>query len=215
MRRSIFHRAGNTQSITSDKWLKLIEDGGYSAIIFDCDGTLVESSDAHFQAFQASVHTKNQEMERSWYESRTGLDRQSILTAFAKTVSGNFDVSLAVNDSIAAFITGHTAVLPIFETVDLVKTLRTSFDLAVVTNSENDVVKASLTKIGLQDHFDHTVSISNGLPPKPAPDMFIAAANCLSASASNTLIFEDSNEGTQAGIVAGMNVIQLLPIHNV
>jgi beta-phosphoglucomutase-like phosphatase (HAD superfamily) len=215
MRRSIFHCAGNTQSITSDKWLKLIEDGGYSAIIFDCDGTLVESSEAHFQAFQASVRTQNQEMVRSWYEDRTGLDRQSILTAFAKTVSGDFDVSLAVNDSIAAFISGRSAVLPIFETVDLVKTLQPSFDLAVVTNSENDVVKASLTEIGLQNYFGHIVSISNGLPPKPAPDMFIAAANYLAASASTTLVFEDSNEGTQAGIAAGMNVIQLSPIYNV
>ena len=86
---------------------------------------------------------------------------------------------MAVNDSIAAFTRSSANVTPIYETTDLVRFLRSSFKLAVVTNSEDEVVNASLNQVGLRDHFDHIISISNGLPPKPAPDLFIAAAKAM------------------------------------
>jgi beta-phosphoglucomutase-like phosphatase (HAD superfamily) len=211
MRHSIFHHAGTTRELTSDAWLQLISDGSYQAVIFDCDGTLVESGEAHCQAFQTAVGTQGCTMERAWYDARTGLDRKSILAAFAKTIDGPFDVGSAVSASITAFILGSSAVLPILETTTLAKTLRPTHKLAVVTNSEKDVAAASLCATGLQTHFDHVVTISDGLPPKPAPDLFIAAAKRLNTSATKTLVLEDSKEGVQAAIQAGMDVLQVLP----
>lgn len=196
--------------MTSDAWPALIADGGYEAIIFDCDGTLVESSEAHFQAFQTAIRTQGHEMERLWYNQRTGLDRQSTLAAFAKTTNGQFDVSMAVTDSIAAFILNKSAVSPIFETTALAKMVRRSCKLAVVTNSEREVAGASLTAIGLQAHFDHIVTISDGLPPKPAPDLFVAAASLLNTSIAKTLILEDSKEGVQGAIRAGIDVLEVM-----
>jgi HAD superfamily hydrolase (TIGR01509 family) len=82
-----------------------------------------------------------------------------------------------------------------------------------VTNSEDEVANASLSQIGLREHFDHIVSISSGLPPKPAPDMFVAAVTAMTTAANGTLIFEDSREGVQAGLRAGMDVVQVMPRH--
>jgi HAD superfamily hydrolase (TIGR01509 family) len=213
MRYSIFHSSGTALEMTSDAWPQLIADEGYEAVIFDCDGTLVESSEAHFLAFQSAVQTQGYAMERAWYESRTGLDRQSILASFSEIVPGTFNIPLAVNDSIAAFTRSSANVTPIYETTDLVRFLRSSFKLAVVTNSEDEVVNASLNQVGLRDHFDHIISISSGLPPKPAPDLFIAAAKAMKIAVNKTLIFEDSHEGVQAGIKAGMDVAQVMPRH--
>jgi beta-phosphoglucomutase-like phosphatase (HAD superfamily) len=211
VRNSIFYRSGGTRTTTSEDWEDLIKDGRYSGIIFDCDGTLVESSQAHFQAFQTAVQAQSYEMDLEWYEARTGLDRLSILSAFSKSVPGHFVVPLAINESISAFIQCSSSVMPILETRDLVTKFRSVLKLAVATNSEADVANASLTAVGLNNHFDSIVTISNGLPAKPAPDMFLAAANNLNISAAKTLVFEDSNEGVQAGIKAGMDVIQLIP----
>jgi beta-phosphoglucomutase-like phosphatase (HAD superfamily) len=213
MRHSVFHHAGTTREITSEFWSQLIIDGGYEAVIFDCDGTLVDSSEAHFLAFQSAVRTQGYTMERSWYEARTGLDRHSTLVAFSKSVTGPFNTSLAVNDSIAAFIRGRANVGPICETVELVKFFRSSLKLAVVTNSEDVVAAASLNQIGLHGHFGHIFSISTGLPPKPAPDLFIAAANAMMVSSDKALILEDSNEGVRAGLMAGHDVVQIMPRH--
>jgi HAD superfamily hydrolase (TIGR01509 family) len=211
MRHSIFHHAETTRELTSDAWPQLITDGGYEAVIFDCDGALVESGEAHFKAFQTAVRTQGYEMDRTWYNARTGLDRKSILSAFAKTVDGPFDVGSAVSGSITAFIAGSAAVLPILETTTLAETLRPTHKLAVVTNSEKDVAAAPLCATGLQTLFDHIVTISDGMPPKPAPNLFIAAAKRLNTSVTKTLVLEDSKEGVQAAIQAGMDVLQVLP----
>lgn len=213
MRHSIFHSAGTALEMTSDAWPRLIADKGYEAVIFDCDGTLVESSEAHFLAFQSAVQAQGYAMERAWYESRTGLDRQSTLAAFSEIASGSFDIELAVADSIGAFIRNSANVTPICETTDLVRLLWPGVELAVVTNSEDEVANASLSQIGLREHFDHIVSISSGLPPKPAPDMFVAAVTAMTTAANGTLIFEDSREGVQAGLRAGMDVVQVMPRH--
>jgi HAD superfamily hydrolase (TIGR01509 family) len=93
----------------------------------------------------------------------------------------------------------------------LVKGLQGLHRLAVGTNSERDVAAASLTATGLLGFFDHVVTISDGVPPKPAPDIFMRAAGLLKAEFSQTLVFEDSNEGVQAALTAGMDVVQLLP----
>lgn len=211
MRHSIFHHAGKTHAVRSEAWPLLIKTVGYESIIFDCDGTLVESGDAHFRAFRSAVRAQGYEMERAWYDERTGFDRRSVLAAAAEAIDGPFDITLAVGESISAYLLNSSTVLPIAETVDLAKSVSPLYKLAVVTNSEKEIAEASLSAIGLQNHFNHIVTISSGLPPKPAPDLFIAAAELLNTSMATTLVLEDSKEGVRGAIRAGMDVLEVLP----
>lgn len=210
MRNSIFHHAETTRPVPSDAWAQFISDGGYEAIIFDCDGTLVESGEAHFKAFQTAIRAQGHELDRAWYDERTGLDRHSTLATFAKTIHSAFDVPRAIGESMTAYISNTSTARPIRETIDLAKSLSSTLKMAVVTNSERQVAAASLGAIGLDTHFDHVVTISDGLPPKPEPDLFIAAATALNTPLAKTLVFEDSDEGVQAAIRAGLDVIQLV-----
>ena len=58
-------------------------------------------------------------MERARYEARAGLDRQSILKAFSKTLNPGFDIELVVRGGIAAVIKDGFVVTVIPETVEL------------------------------------------------------------------------------------------------
>lgn len=149
-------------------------------------------------------------MDRDWYFVRTGLDRASLFADFASEVE--LDVALAVQDSIAAFVLNAEAVSPIMETAKLLKVLEPSFPIAVGTNAETAVARASLQATGLIHYFDQIVSISDHLPPKPAPDIFLKARDHLGFPAANTLAFEDSDEGVRAALAANLDVIQL--VHN-
>ncbi|MDP5362047.1 MAG: HAD family phosphatase [Paracoccaceae bacterium] len=213
MLQSTFYHRGETRAVGSDDWPGLIATGGYSAIIFDCDGTLVNSGEGHFRALQAAVNAQGASMDRAWYNARTGLDRKSTLDAFAQTISGDFDVSRAITQSIEAFQSVVHCVSAIPETVDLLRGLDAVFGRAVVTNAEKPVAEASLGAIDVLSCIDHLVTFSDGLPPKPAPDMFRLAAAKLDVSCTRVLVFEDSPQGVAAALAADMDVVLLLFDH--
>ena len=207
---SVLHHKGIVQQLNSDGWLKTIEAEGFATVIFDCDGTLVESSDAHMQCMQAAARDQGFEMPSAWYLARTGLDRQSLFREFAGYVERPFDIGLAQDRSIALYSKFTGLVRPLEEPVALAKALRhRDIPLAVVTNAERAVAQQSLERVGILHLFEHLVSISDGVRAKPAPDMFDLAATKLSVAPGEILVFEDSSQGMSAAIAAGMSVIQL------
>lgn len=65
----------------------------------------------------------------------------------------------------------------------------------------------SLGVSGLLDRFaERLYSSESGLPGKPAPDLFLAAARDFGAAPARTFVVEDSPKGVAGGIAAGMTV---------
>jgi HAD superfamily hydrolase (TIGR01509 family) len=81
--------------------------------------------------------------------------------------------------------------------------------LAVATNAERPIAQRSLGAIGAQNLFETLVSITDDVPPKPAPLMFQKAAQHLGHTGRNVLVVEDSEQGVRAAQDAGMSVICL------
>ncbi|MFT7146679.1 MAG: HAD superfamily hydrolase (TIGR01509 family), partial [Yoonia sp.] len=65
-------------------------------------------------------------------------------------------------------------------------------------------------EIGILHCFEHISSVSLGLATKPAPDIFVDAAEKLGFRPSQTLVVEDSNQGVEAAMSAGLDVIRLI-----
>lgn len=210
MRNSYFYSQGTRRAVTSDRWHAEIKAGGYRAVIFDCDGTLVQSEELHFQIFQSALWVQNHDIHRDWYFARTGLDRLTTLRAFAADATAPLDIALAAQHSIDTFIANSAAVLPIGETVHLVRLLEGKVSLAVGTNAEAEIARASLNATGILQCFAHVSSVSLGLAPKPAPDIFQDAAEKLGFPPEQTLVFEDSEQGVEAALIAGFDVMRLL-----
>lgn len=191
MRDSYLYSHGTRRAITSDCWAAEISAGGYRALIFDCDGTLVDSANAHLRSLQSAVRAQGYEIHHDWYHARTGLDRQSTFQEFNKKTLGPLDIAAASQHSIDHFIANSAAVLPISETTQLLDLLKGQCRMAVGTNAEIEVAQASLKACGLLHYFEHMSSVSQGLRPKPAPDIFRDAAERLGSPYSQTLVFED------------------------
>jgi HAD superfamily hydrolase (TIGR01509 family) len=74
----------------------------------------------------------------------------------------------------------------------------------VVTNSEALIVRALLRETGLHDLFDDILSCEDAPRPKPAPDLYLAAAARLGMDPARCLVVEDSDQGITAAGLARM-----------
>lgn len=174
------------------------------ALIFDCDGTLIDSGPLHFQALCNVLHELDIQLDYSWYqlhlgrtfggmleqlEVKTGrsLPRQQIIEHSQSEVLQNLDL-LEVNAEVVAQARHYRGTLP----------------MAVASNGHRHIVEACLEATGIRELFDTVVSVDDVGNGKPAPDMFLEAARRLGAEPALCLVYEDSNEGLEAARRAGM-----------
>ncbi|GAA6208768.1 beta-phosphoglucomutase family hydrolase [Cognatishimia sp. WU-CL00825] len=204
------HHKGQQVPVVADDWLSKIECLGAKGVIFDCDGTLVESTEAHCRSMQVAAWDQGFVMAKDWYGARTGLDRETLFCDFKNQVAPGLDVAKAIKGSISGFRNHINTLHPIKQPVKLFQTLcDKGCRVGVGTNAEREVALLSLQAIGLLDRVSHLVSISDGLPPKPAPQIFERAANLMGLEREEVVVFEDSAQGVAAALAAQMSVFQI------
>lgn len=175
-------------------------------LIFDCDGVLVDSE---IIASQNLAHAlSRQGMTITPADSRrrfTGKSMKSVVDEAAKEIGhplpDNFLERLRKID-IEAFEKNLQALPDIRETLHHLPHRR-----CVASSGSPEKIRHSLTLTNLIDLFEphlfSTHEVSNG---KPAPDLFLHAANRMNAGPEHCLVIEDSIAGVQAAKAAGMTV---------
>ena len=86
----------------------------------------------------------------------------------------------------------------------LSKLTAAAMPMAVVSSSSHHWVDGWLEKLGLAGHFQSTVCRGDAPRIKPAPDLYLAAAQRLSLPPAECLVIEDSLNGLHAAKAAGM-----------
>jgi HAD superfamily hydrolase (TIGR01509 family) len=91
------------------------------------------------------------------------------------------------------------------DAIDAARALRRrGVPVAVASSSPRERLQRTLGRAGLLDAFDVTVSGDEVAHGKPAPDMFLLAAERLGVEPAACVVVEDSPPGVEAGIAAGM-----------
>jgi HAD superfamily hydrolase (TIGR01509 family) len=99
-------------------------------------------------------------------------------------------------------------VTPMPGALELIAALRErGVPLGLATNSGREFATRALRGAGLLDSFDAVVSAEDVERPKPAPDVYLAAAAALGADPADCVALEDSETGVEAALAAGMVVI--------
>lgn len=179
------------------------------AIIFDCDGTLLLSADLHFRAMSAAAQAQGATMPETWYMSMTGFGRHDLFTSFAQSFGLTLDIPRLAADSIALTVELAHMAKPNPPVADLARRCCGKVPIAVATNSETEVVKSLLRATALLEQFDAIITVNDVTKPKPAPDMFLLAAQRLSTNPGYCLVLEDSDQGLDAARSAGMAALDV------
>ena len=183
----------------------------FDAIIFDCDGTLVDSAPLHFSAFKVALAQQGASLDKSWYMDRLGLSRKELITAFSNHCSTKVDIALAVTESETQFLIQSSELNEVPEIANIAKHYYGKVPMAVASSGQRRSVHESLKSTGLAHLFDLILTCDDISVCKPDPEIYIMAAEGLKTNVSKCLVFEDSDEGLMSASSAGTQVIDVRP----
>ena len=178
------------------------------AVVFDCDGTLVDSERLSFQAWREILGRHGYDLADADIAATRGQSYPDVHGYFAEraTIPGADDFWPTLSGRLFELFETD---LEVFD--DAVATARElkerGVPIAIATSSLRERLDATLRAAALEDVFDVTVAgdeVENG---KPAPDLFLAAAERLGAAPAECVAVEDSPAGVEAALAAGMRVV--------
>lgn len=176
------------------------------ALIFDFDGLIVDTETSIYVAWKELYASQGQELSLSDYVRCVGstfaqYNPQSVLEERCEHTI-DWEPLIEVKDARIQDLLKDQPALPGVE--DLLKNAQShGIPCAVASSSEASWVKPWLTKLGLLDAFVSVHTRCQGHPAKPAPDLFLSAANGLQVAPADALVFEDSSNGLIAAGAAG------------
>jgi HAD superfamily hydrolase (TIGR01509 family) len=179
-----------------------------TAVIFDCDGTLVDSEPLARTAWEQALAVYGYELTDDDAEASVGLPYPRVHAYFAERVSLPAAEPFWVEFSGELFTLIDSELAPFADAVTAARELRScGVPVGVASSSPRERLHRTLRRAGLLDAFDVTVAgdeVANG---KPAPDMFLLAASKLGVAPEDCVVIEDSPPGVQAGLAAGMTTL--------
>ena len=176
-------------------------------VIFDCDGVLIDSeaiacrTDSACLAELGITISADEVMDRYLGISAATMCRD-IERLYGLTLPEGFGATL--HRRVAEVFDAELAAMPGVEV--LLQALR--HRRCVASSSAPERLHHSLSVAGLLCYFEPHIFSATQVPRgKPAPDLFLFAANAMQVAAASCIVVEDSVPGVQAAVAAGIQVI--------
>nr|WP_278991837.1 fructose-1-phosphate/6-phosphogluconate phosphatase [Plesiomonas shigelloides] len=186
----------------------------YQGLIFDMDGTIIESLPAHRQAWEEVLGRYGLPYEPEFMASQSGAPTWQIASSILTRHGADLDPRLIAKqkaDAVELLLFDLCRPLPLIE--DVVKAYHGRRPMAVGTGSETAVAEALLCHMGLRDYFAALVGANDVQAHKPAPDTFLLCAEKLGIAPQHCVVFEDAEFGLQAARRAGMDVVDVRTLY--
>ncbi len=189
----------------------------FDLLIFDCDGTLVDSEYLNNYATIQLLHgegLKQYDMDYA-FEHFVGLRLKHILDGISKETGHVFPADIieryiALVEKLAP---GQMKTIP--GVIELVAAASKRVKICVVSNGQRDNVISSLEMAGVKKYFEESYIFTGLMAPnsKPAPDLFLLAAERLNAQTNKCIVIEDSVAGVTGAVAAGMKTFGFVGTH--
>jgi beta-phosphoglucomutase family hydrolase len=181
------------------------------AVIFDVDGVLTDSYDAHFQSWQQLFAELDAEFTEDQFRQTFGRTNRDI---FTELYPGQMDDDemrrLGDRKEVLYREVVAKAFIPLPGAVELIDALDAAgFRLAVGSSGPPENIRLTLDKLGRASRFAAMVTGRDVTRGKPDPQVFLLAAERLGLPPAHCAVIEDAPQGIEAGNRAGMTSIAL------
>ncbi len=182
----------------------------YDAVIFDLDGTLVDTESIIVKAAEVAFAVHGMEMDHALMHAMIGVDAVTCRRLLVETMGAmTADAFTAVWDREIA--KGYQRDIPLKDGArDVLEKLQIAgIPVALATSSGRQNADAKLERTDIGQYFRATITLDDVENAKPAPEPYLNAANALGVDPTRCLAFEDSETGARAAMDAGMKVVQV------
>jgi len=192
---------------------KILVPEAVKGLIFDMDGTLLNSTPVHYKAWLGACKPFGVEFDYNYFITLTGRPvielSKDLINQFGMDISA-IELVETKEQLVEKNLHNITVIKPVFEVVE---SFQGKLPMAVGTGASRERANFLLTESGIIDRFDAIVTSNDVLNYKPHPDTFLKAADLIGVAPADCLVFEDGHLGIEAANSAGMAVIDVKPYY--
>lgn len=192
------------------EWTDVIEQA--SALIFDMDGTLIDSMPAHFKAWQQVAQEYGLTLDRNRFYQLGGVPTYETLVILSEEAGVTIDLDAAKSRKESLYRDYVGDVTEIKPIADIARQYAGTRPVGIATGAGKSNAVSILTRLNLIDLFQTVMTSDDVDRHKPAPDVFLKAAKALNVEPRSCVAFEDTDIGLDAIRSAGMTAIDVRPL---
>lgn len=187
----------------------ILPPGDFSAYLFDCDGTIVDSMPLHYIAWKEALGEWNCELDEELFYAWGGKPPAEIIATLNQMQGLQMPVRAVAERKENLYFDQLPQLKPVSEVLEIIQAERGRIPFAVVSGSSRQSIIKSLTVVNLLDWFPVIVGSEDYARSKPAPDVFLSGAAGLGVPPETCLVFEDAPIGVLGATAAGMASVKV------
>lgn len=181
-------------------------------LIFDCDGTLVDTMPVHFEVWTEVLNEHGLTLSEERFYALAGVSTRAIIALLSKEQGVSVDAELVSLAKDRRFLERDSQGEPIDVVIEIARREHGKRRMAVASGNVTDVVRRTLRGAGIEGLFEAVVGADQVTRSKPAPDVFLRAAELIGGAPGTCLVYEDGDLGIDAAKAAGMRWVDVRPL---
>lgn len=178
--------------------------------IFDFDGTLVDTMPLHYEAYRRTFAEVDLELSRQDFFGNIGGSARETIPKFLRGRACRWSVAeIHARKQAVALELFTSAEIPILATAALLPLLHGRLPIALASSGSRSGIELILRRLDWERYFQAVVTGADAAHGKPAPDLFLIAAERITVAPARCLVFEDTDDGIAAARAAGMSVFDV------
>jgi len=184
-------------------------------LIFDLDGTIVDSMPIHFIAWKNAAARYGIDFTPELFSQLAGIPLYPTVERLNSLFGKNIDPKEMGDAKENEYEANMHLAVPIEPVVAIIKKYHGKLPMSIGTGSMQRLARKALDIVGLNDYFQIVVSSDDVINPKPHPETFLRCAEQMGVEPEYCQVFEDGIPGLQAAHDAGMMVTDVKKFYKV
>jgi HAD superfamily hydrolase (TIGR01509 family) len=195
---------------------KSIANNSARAVLWDVDGTLVDSAEYHWLTWREALAREHYALTRAQFESTFGQRNDTILRGYfgADFPTTEIERIAETKETLYRELIRTRGIEPLPGVRDWLARLQADgWRQCIASSAPRLNVEAIMSALGIEEYFQAFASAEEVARGKPHPDIFLAAARKVNVNPSRAVVVEDAPAGLEGARRAGCHTVGVLSTH--